>query len=599
MLLLPPILVLAVLYFARMSQTGFHVDPAAIVDTDTMMRLSYLREILAHGWQQGYFWRDNAPYGSMLHWTKPFYCIVLALYEVFRTVLPPERALVYAGYFTGPFMALVACGATYWAARAVVSRQVASVTTLAIVLSNSFFVYNKLGTANHHSLLLIDYIVMIGFMIHMAQRPQSLLIALGSGLAAAFAVWTSFEMLVAAGLVYGFVFYLWVLDGQARYRQVLAFATSYAALITVSCLIDPPLGGYHAMAFDHPAVPGVVLAALPLTIVLIMRLLPMPDWRQRLAYVAIAGSAALSFWFWLYFVHLAAVMQHMDPAVSTEMDPTILEWVHITRLWSTLAILGNGIVGLVVGAAFLPRNRYYPLIIGFLLVLGFAAREHLRFAGYFWVAGTFVTATVLQRGLDRKPDMTRMLALMAAGAALILFCQGLGTVLHNRSDPHWQDAGEACSIPDVAPVLNDPAWLRSNGPNPIFAGELEFTPALLFWTQVRTVAGYYHRDIPGVADDMSLFRDTGDMMARGIIADRGIQYLLICPGMGGSLFGAPSLALYYKRVKELAGNGPPTLYTRLTIGRIPDWLTPRPWPKGVDSDLKLFQVNDRADPAEK
>ncbi len=592
-------LVLIVILALQLASTGFSVDAANIADTDTLMRLAYIREILAHGWQNGFFARDNAPYGAVLHWTKPFYYLIIAFYEGLRAVLPPGRALVYAGYFTGPLLAMVTSLAAYWTARPLMTPPLAMSASLAVVLSNSFLVYDKPGVANHHALLLLDFIVAAGFSIRLARRPNDLSVAVGGGLATAFAVWTSFEMLVLAGLVFAFVFYLWLLDGRSRQLQVLTVATSFSALTTVSVLIDPPYGGYRVLAFDHPSLPVLSLAAVPVVVALFLEVVSSAGWRGRLTGLIAACTMTLGIWLWLFAVLLAPVMQHMDPAVSGEMDPTIAEWVHIRRLWSSFAILGNGLIGLFAGLLLLPRGRYYLPIAGLLLALAIVSREHLRFAGYFWIAGTFVAAYSLQRILRRGPasaSMPRTISVAIGAFLLVVFCQGFGSMIHTRAEAATKEPQKSCQISNVAAALNDPAWRGvPAGSAPIFANDFETTPGLLYWTDARTVAGYYHRDIPGVADLLSILRDNTprDVMARGLVQDHGVQFVLVCPSHSAVNFSQASLALYYKAVRRDPDftYAPPTLYDRLSAGHDPGWLTPRPWPAGTKTDLQLYQVN--------
>src|SRR6266568_4966726 len=78
---------------------------ADITDTDTLTRLARIRFVLAtHGWHGGFFPRDNAPFGMVLHWTMLFDLRIIALTGLASLVMPFEQALHLAGMFTGPLV---------------------------------------------------------------------------------------------------------------------------------------------------------------------------------------------------------------------------------------------------------------------------------------------------------------------------------------------------------------------------------------------------------------------------------------------------------------------------------------------------------------
>src|SRR6266480_7167013 len=74
---------------------------ADITDPDTLMRLARIKFVLeTHGWHGGFFPRDNAPYGIVLHWTMLFDLPIIALTQLASLVMPFEQALHFAGMFT-------------------------------------------------------------------------------------------------------------------------------------------------------------------------------------------------------------------------------------------------------------------------------------------------------------------------------------------------------------------------------------------------------------------------------------------------------------------------------------------------------------------
>src|SRR5262245_61078171 len=74
-----PLLGLLILHCMQMI-AGQIFQPGYITDNDTLMRLARIKYVLAtHSWHGGFFPRENAPYGTVLHWTMLFDLPIIAL----------------------------------------------------------------------------------------------------------------------------------------------------------------------------------------------------------------------------------------------------------------------------------------------------------------------------------------------------------------------------------------------------------------------------------------------------------------------------------------------------------------------------------------
>jgi hypothetical protein len=102
---------------------------------------------------------------------------------------------------------------------------------------------------------------------------------------------------------------------------------------------------------------------------------------------------------------------------------------------------------------------------------------------------------------------------------------------------------------------------------------VDLGPRLITVTHHDAVAGPYHRNQRAIVDVMKSFRGTPEY-ARQVVARRGVDYVLICPGMSEStLYGSA------------APNG---FYRQLARGQVPPWLERVPLPK--DSPFKMWRV---------
>ncbi len=94
---------------------------------------------------------------------------------------------------------------------------------------------------------------------------------------------------------------------------------------------------------------------------------------------------------------------------------------------------------------------------------------------------------------------------------------------------------------------------------------LDLNPRLIAVTHHDGVAGPYHRNEAAILDLVRVWRGSAEN-ARQMVARRGIDYVLICPGLSES-------TMY-------SSGAPKGFYTQLAKGEVPAWLQPIPLPKG-------------------
>src|SRR3546814_9831530 len=92
--------------------------------------LSYMRMVRVSELAQGWQWFDdtiaraNAPYGDVLHWTRPFDLLILLLALPAGFVLEAEQALYLAGMIVSPLLQLATALLLIWALRPVIRPEV-------------------------------------------------------------------------------------------------------------------------------------------------------------------------------------------------------------------------------------------------------------------------------------------------------------------------------------------------------------------------------------------------------------------------------------------------------------------------------------------
>jgi hypothetical protein len=588
-----PIL-LALIELVGFAADGFQVAGDTISDSDSLMRLAYLKQVWATGhWQQGFFDRNNAPYGMVLHWTLPFNLFILGLAKSLF-FLNPDQALQYAGYWTGPIFCFAVAGAAYGAGRQILSPIAASFAAGLMTFSPFLFNYADRGEANHHALLYLDTIAMTGFAFAAARRRNNKVVALLGGAMAAFCLWCSFELVLLSGAYFAFLFCLWVKEGESRLKQVLLSAGAFVGATGFALLVDPPYGGYGVIVFDHISLAFVVLASLPLVVGLAAMPFRFTGWVQRLVFLTIAGSVTAGLWLLCFPSALGGVQGAMDPYVAQEWLTSINE-VHPLKGWREIVLyLGAGALCLPLIPVVTRNNGLRVAWLAILLGVGVMADRHYRFAGYSIIAAGFFLAYAFD---CTRTSTRRRVRVIARTLAIMLFAGFFGAEVFSNvlgmdiEHPAEEDDGYNCDPYDVKDQLNDPAFLGDKE-TAIVADDINATPMLLYWTRLRTLAGNYHRDSQGIKDSYLFFRDLEDDTAQRIAKKRGIDFVLVCASGNNLGYSFTSQA---KAVKEDAKKDndyapDPTLYTRLTDQIPPDWLELVPWLDNVDSDLLLYRV---------
>jgi hypothetical protein len=102
---------------------------------------------------------------------------------------------------------------------------------------------------------------------------------------------------------------------------------------------------------------------------------------------------------------------------------------------------------------------------------------------------------------------------------------------------------------------------------------VDLGPRLITVTHHDAVAGPYHRNQQAILDVMRAFRGSADN-AHAIVERRGIDYVLICPGLSES-------TIYRAET-------PKGFYSQLAGGKVPAWLQPIALPK--DSPYRMWRV---------
>ena len=557
-----------------------------LIDTDSYMHLVRLRAVIADGsWQDGFFARDNAPFGMVLHWSKAYDLIFLALAAPLAAFVGWGSALTWLAPAIGPLAVFAVVLAAVWAMAPICETAERRLAGMVLALAPMVLIYGSVGDADHHVMVVAAWLLFMGFALRVAMGG-SLRQGVWAGLAAAFALWLSVECILGVALGIALMGLAWVREGKGLRRASQGFAATFALAMVLLLACDAPHGGWLEAEPDRLSILYVAFALLLALPWGALALAPQRGeaWRGRLG--AAAAGAVLSALCLAALFPATLAPEHavfgaqLDDQVWNDVDEMVPAF---RRVATGIMLTGGPAIGLAVAMALAWRQRRTPAghawaaFAVMLALLGALGLRHLRFLIYPEALAALPIAVLLNRMgpfVDRvSPASLRLFGQTLAGVAVLagpLLLGGAVVAATGDSPP----ARVGCGVRAAAPALNDPDFM--GGSDLVIMSHPNEAPDLLYWTGHRVVAGPYHTNVAGLRDLLDFFTSRDDAKARAIAARRGIAFVMFC---------ASDIT-----ITDAAGADREGLYMRLQRGEVPGWLAAQPWPAGTTSGLRLFRV---------
>ncbi|SMF67176.1 hypothetical protein [Allosphingosinicella indica] len=563
----------ALLVWARWQQIQWF----ALADTDDNLRIAQVRAWLAgQGWFDLRQYKLAPPGGADVHWSRlvdlPIAGIKLLLTPLLGGA-DAERAAVRAA----PLLPL---GVAFFAIAAIARRMIgAAAWPLAIALllcaHSARGMWVPLRIDHHGWQLALLGLVLVGLTDARRARGGAVI-----GFATALSLVIGLEMLIYLALAGAVTILRWVHDRAEAPR-----AATYGASLAGGCAAGFLLfASYANRAPVCDALSPVWLSAMIAAggaAVLLARLSP-ERWTARFGLAAAAG-AIIAVGFVLLWPHCLGRPEGVTP----ELDDRWLSHVREARPVYTHSLqVGLGIVSLPVAG-----------LIGYALMLWRSRRDAHAAIRWGVLALPALVAATLLLWQTRAGPAAQLLSIPGAAAlawaafakvrgwrpwpvqsaaivAAFLVISGLAA----QWSADWLRTPVSAGMKKVnransfCPTL---AALRAVAMQPkgTVLTFVDLGPRLIAVTPHSAIAGPYHRNGDAILDVMHAFRGSADT-ARAIVEKRGVDYVLICPGMSES-------TVYRSEAKQ-------GFYVMLAAGQVPDWLDPVDLPKG--SPYRMWRV---------
>ncbi len=560
-----------------------------LLDTDAFTRLVRVEQLATdHDWYNSVIPRSNAPHGETLHWTRPLDILLLLGAGALTPLFGFHKALYWWGVVISPILGVISLAAMAWAAQPVLDRE--NRRWVWILFLGQFLLVSvyHFGRPDHHSLLSLLFIGLIGCLLRLAEPEPNRKMALWVGLLAGVAMWVSVEALAGVVLVFIALAILWVLHGGGYLDKLHVFAGTLLVCSAVFLLSEYPLRALLSFEYDRISAVHIIIFALAAVSVFILRAFTSKGRTYRLSAALVIAAADFA----LLWFTIPAFFKGPFSQVNSEIIPIWLDWViEVQPLLADSTITIVTVIGsITVASGFViyrlilkkcDRQTEYLLtfLIGLLVFIPLTFYQ-IRWVYYCSALLVIPLAMALSQIMNRLSSIKKDgLRALARAGTIVLFLFGfllLGVILDTPENP----ADAADSKPPTRVLCN---WLNDPGSNlpasAVIMIDIDYGPEILYRTPHQVIATPYHRNDAGILFNHRVMTSANAEAARVVISERPVDLLILTP--------ESSEKVIYK-----AAENPNIFYNQLLAGQVPEWLIPVPTPPGVSEWFLVFKVID-------
>lgn len=557
--------------------------------TDSYMRVLRVSHLYHSGdWFDHVIPRSNAPYGEVLHWTRPADLLLLSGTLVLKPIFGFDRALFLWGICLGPLLHVAMVMVLVWAAAPVFDQERRFLLILAVISQIAVWPHGLLGRTDHHMLILLVFAAALGGVWRILLGDRRPAVALMAGAAAGFGLWLSIEFLVVWAILFAALSVCWVRAGGDLASRGLWHAAGLTAVVALALPVERLPHDWWVVEYDRISIVhllvGLLATAFWAAASDLARAGRAATTRRRLI-VCILGAVLAGGIILLVFPKFFA-----GPEV--DYDPGLrgifLDYVEETQpLWPTnfrdagwmLIFLGSAAFAGPYLLVRLWRDRqsgvwpfWLVIALGLLAYLPLSL-EMRRFTVFPVMLLAVVIADLLAALLARMRGAAlarRLLVLAVAVPAIFFGPVAVGGALW--STHHGTGAG-SCNVAPLIRELNRPDGLGAT-PLTVLA-MVNFGPRLMYDTPHRVITTPYPRNAPGQLDAYHIYAATDLEAARRLVEARGIDVIVAC--VQRPMYGGLS-------------KPPDTLDSRLRRGEPPAWLQPVPVGEETGREFAIFRV---------
>lgn len=551
------ILIMMAVLGRNIASQAADLSSANLPNPDSYYKLVILKDYTPEtGFQ--FIARDNAPYGSWIHWSLPHTWTIWQLHRGLMAFgVEKEAALLWAGGGLTMLSMLLLALFVALAVANVGSPQAAIVSALALASSPPLFGYGQLVQITHHIFMLVPLAAAAACFL----RCEFLLSRwkdLTGGALLGLALWISPETMPL-------VLSLTAVRAVIRLQYpssggVWLVAVGLFGVVLVGWLVDPPPPTFTVWALDHISLAWLLWSGLLALLLLhtdacIFRRLSLAASMLELSCVLLLMVA-----FWLAMVPDALA----GPSGLISKDLKVLWYDRINEIkpvdspsewlaYLLLPLVGAGLLGII---AWREKCIWMLVIAASALIYAAFCASHIRMGA----AAAFISTLAFSIGLSRLRAFVSFQSntlpmreqIICAILIMSLPLQVYGAMgfkyLEIQADLESENKSKACQLGEILSVLSGlSASTILSGPN--------IGPEILFRTQHSIIAGNYHHNIRGLVDSFALRGSVSpDTDAKILMRERGIDYILLCTKTIDALGGRENIRTLSQRMAAEEGS---------------------------------------------
>lgn len=560
-------------------------------DTDDFMRLVQVRDLLAgQAWTDLTQYRLNPPEGTPMHWSRladaPIALVTLAL----SPLLGEPTAMVLAAMLLPPLYFLLFLGFFAFAARLMLGAARSPIALLAAIGGSISIVQFVPGRVDHHGLQLTAMMAALMLLLVGLARERWRRAIVWAGVPFALSIWIGAETLPLIATWFAALGLAWCYAGGS-FAKYGAIAGLLGAAIGVVILLTsvpsawwlwPACDAFSMMPVGVLALIGVGFAGMamfgPWAHSVLRRVVVAGVW----GFVSAAGFAIA------FPVCLHGGYALVDPVVQQQWLSRVSEAMTLfqqfrAQPFGAMANAWTPLLGLVyclwrIRSA-RQRGRILWGALAIMLLTAFAMMAwQVRAVTFAQEFALVPLAGLIADILKRLRGRNRRWLRYAAATALLFVCS---FVFWPSADAAYRAvAAEAAVAPERSAAtaqqcvgIGPLAPLQRTAPTTILS-YIDLGSMLLFNTRDSVLAGPYHRDNEGLKMTIELFRSNDDNLVWYNLSQRGIGWIVTCPGL--------------EEKTVFATDARDGLAERLAAGRVPDFLEEiddPAWP-----DLRFYRL---------
>ena len=576
------------------------IEKDELADSDSYLRLLRVENLHKGGnWYDPVFLRINPPHGQTSHWTRPFDVLLLAGATPIALFTDFESALFWWGIIISPVLMIAALVALQWSTKSVLSGDGPFLAGFIFILQSITLTYYQAGRPDHHSLIILAFILSIGLALRMIIKPFSVRLCYLTGVISGFSMWVSVESILITCLILVVLGLFWALENGDFLDKSLHYAVALFVATGLSLVLERSWDSLLAEEYDrlsivHVSIFGLVAVVWAAMFVLNRRTQLFRRRGRRIS--AIPACAA--------FVALVVILSFpkfykgpladIDPKLITVWFSKIPEVRPLISKAAPVAISIQLIGSALVGFPFLlyslrkktdSNNRkgwIFLLLTSVVFML--ISIYQIRWSVYPQIL-LIIPMTQLMVLLRRRGPSTGLLKTLKNVLILTVFSAGLLSV-GVFAERMIAKRGESSTSYGKASLIHMCDYLSQvedwGGQDLLILTHVDFGAEIIYRTEHKVLgtphaSGTLHRNGQGILDTYDIMTADTDEKAHELIQKRKIDLILLRPNSIESAF-------YSK--PEMAS----TFYKRLLRDRIPYWLRRIELPSGLSSEFQLFEI---------